>query len=499
MKKNIKRFIVCTALSTMFLVSSVYAYENKNISVNIDNMLQPFKSSVINKDGYTLVAFRDLFEMLDIDVDWNDVKRNITAKKGDKILVMNVDTNKATLNGEYVDMPVSIYISEGTAYVPLRFVCEVFDMKVEWDSDKQNISINTGEDEYIYLDNLYIEDNINTLSQEEAVKMAQSKNSSIRNLNDAIEYNKKVSLDLNNQIVGQNYYDPQIEAILKNINSLNAQVKDKDINQKIIEDSIELSVISSYVNIKTTKLNIAVLEKTIEVNEKNIEALELKYKYGMISESELKQAKDTQNSNKLNLEALKNSLETQQKNLNNILGQDNNVNVDITLKDNFDEIDKIDIDSYITTNKEGDISIQLLKENLKRAEDTRKNYSHTATDEDKIKADNDIKTAQRKLADAKVSMDSNLRSSYDNLLKMRDTDKNLKLNLNKAIDSYNKMAANYINGNAVLNQVDQAKLEILNIEKQIEQNKLKYIISLYTFEKPYLVSSNSPDSSSMEQ
>lgn len=297
----------------MFLVSSVYAYENKNISVNIDNMLQPFKSSVINKDGYTLVAFRDLFEMLDIDVDWNDVKRNITAKKGDKILVMNVDTNKATLNGEYVDMPVSIYISEGTAYVPLRFVCEFFDMKVEWDSDKQNISINTGEDEYIYLDNLYIEDNINTLSQEEAVKMAQSKNSSIRNLNDAIEYNKKVSLDLNNQIVGQNYYDPQIEAILKNINSLNAQVKDKDINQKIIEDSIELSVISSYVNIKTTKLNIAVLEKTIEVNEKNIEALELKYKYGMISESELKQAKDTQNSNKLNLEALKNSLETQQK------------------------------------------------------------------------------------------------------------------------------------------------------------------------------------------
>ena len=96
-------------------------------------------------------------------------------------------------------------------------------------------------------------------------------------------------------------------------------------------------------------------------------------------------------------------------------------------------------------------------------------------------------------------MDNNLRSSYDNLLKMRDTDKNLKLNLNKAINNYNKMAANYINGNATLNQVDQSKLEILNIEKQIEQNKLNYVISLYTFEKPYLVSSNSPDSSSMEQ
>ncbi len=497
MKKNIKKFVICTALSTMFLVNNVYGYEKQNVTINIDNMLQPVKSNVINKDGYTLVAFRDLFEMLDADVDWNDVKKTITAKKGDKVLVINLNSNKVTLNDKYIDMPVSPEIIDGTTYVPLRAVCEAFGMNVKWDSEKQKITIYTGS-EYIFLNDIYLEQNGKTLSQEEAVKMAQSKNSNIKNLNDAIEYTKKVSLNLNDQIVGQNYYDPMIEPILRNINSLDAQVQDKDINQKIIEDTIELSVISSVANIKTTKLNIAVLERTIETNQKNIEALELKYKYGMVSENELQQAKDAQKTNKLNLEALKNSLNTQQKTLNNILGEDNDVNVDTLLVDSFNAIDEIDVDSYITRSKEGDISIQLLKKNLKRAEDLREHYSHTSSEEDKIKADNDIKVAQRKLEDAKVDMENKIRSSYDNLLKMRDTDKSLKLELNKAIDNYNAVVANYVSGNATLNQVEQAELGILNIEKQIEQNKINYSVALYNFDKPYLSGVGFGSSSDMQ-
>lgn len=39
MKKNLKKFIICTALSTVFLSNSVYAYDKKDVSVNINNML----------------------------------------------------------------------------------------------------------------------------------------------------------------------------------------------------------------------------------------------------------------------------------------------------------------------------------------------------------------------------------------------------------------------------------------------------------------------------
>ncbi len=489
MKKNIKKVITLSILSTIFFTNSAYGYIRKSVTVNIDNMLQPVKSKIINKEGYTLVAFRDLFDMLDIDVDWNNVKRDITAKKDNKNLVINIDNSKAKLNEKYLDMPVSIEIIDDTTYIPLRFVCEVFDMKVKWDSEKQKILIDTGKNGYIYLDNIYDEDNAKTLSREEALKIAKDRNSNIKNLNDAIEYSKKVSTELGEQIVGQNYYEPHIESILKNINSLNAQEQDKDINQKIIEDSIELSLISSVSSIKTTKLNIKVLEKTIEINEKNVETLDLKYKYGMISEGDLKQAKDTLKNNKINLEMLKSNLKTQQQTLNNILGQSYETNVNVKLKDDFNEINKIDIDSYITRNKEGDISIQLLKKNLERAEDTRQNYSHSASEEDKIKADNDIKTAQRKLSDAKINLENQIRNSYDNLLKMKNMNKSLRIDLDKSIDTYNKVSANFISGNTTLNQVKEAELGILNIEKQIEQNKINFGIALYTFEKPYLLGS----------
>lgn len=489
MKKNIKKFLTITALYTLFFTNNVYGYTEKEVSVNIDNMLQPITSNIINKDGYTLISFRNLFEMLGATVDYNDVKKTITAKKNNKTIIINLNNNKITLNNQDLNMPVDIELIDGVTFVPLRPICDAFNMDIDWDSNTQKINIDTGK-QYIFLNDIYTQNNEKTLSKEEAVKMAQQKNSNIKNLKDAIEYSKKLSQSLNDQLIGQNLYAPSAEAVLRNLNNIDGQIKDSEINEKIINDSIELSVISSVANIKTTKLNIALLEETIKINEKNIDTLELKYKYGLVSENQLKQAQNEEKTNKINLEALKNSLKIQQQTLNNILGQNEDVQINIPLNDDFSDLDKIDLESYIIRSKEGDISIQLLKNNLTRLEESKKLYTNSATEEELLKAENDIKTAERKLSDAKVNMEEKLRSSYNNLLKMKDNDKNLNIELDKAIDSYNNIVTNYINGNATLNQIEQAKLAILNIEKQIEQNKINFSVALYTFNKPYLNSTD---------
>ena len=488
MKKYIKKFFVFTTLTAMFFPTSVYGYEKKSVSLNVDDLLKPVKSNVINKEGYTLVAFRDLSEILDIDIDWNSVKREITAKKGDKKLIINVDTNKAKLNDKYLELPVGVEIVDATTYIPLRFMAETFNMKVDWDSLNQKISIDTGKKDYIYLDDLDISNKNKTLSIEEAIKLAKNINSGIRNLNEALEYIDKLTVKLNEQIIGQNHFEPHIEAVLRNINSLNATVQDSDINKKIIEDSIELGIINSVSNIKIMELNIAVLEETIEINKKNVETLSLRYKYGMISENDLKQAKDNLKNDELNLEVLKNSLKNQRKALNNTLGKDNDTNVNINFDYDFSKLDKIDIESFVTRSKEGDISIQLLKKNVDRLEETKRNYSHSSSEEEKLKVDNDINSAERKLRDAKTGLESKIRNNYNNLLKIRDRDKILKLDLEKAKDDYNKVAINYINGNTTLNKVKQAELSILNVEKQIEQNRINFETAFYSFEKPYLSS-----------
>lgn len=486
MKKYIKKFIICTSLTTLILSTNVYGYEKKAVSLNVNGMLQPVRSNVINKEGHTLVAFRDLFEILDIDVDWNSIRREITATKDDKKMVINVDTSVVKLNDKYLEMPVNVEIIEDVTYLPLRFVCEAFGMKVDWDTINQKISIDTGKKEYIYLNKIFEKDDKKTMSIEEAIKIAKSKSSSIKNLNDALEYSNKLVIKLSDDIVGQNHYEPQIEGVLRNINNLYAAEQDKEINQKIIEDSIELSIISAVGRIKSLELNIGVLEETIKIKEENLKALELKHKYGILSENDLKQAKDGLKSDKIGLQELKNNLNAQQKSLNNTLDQGNDAKIDIDFKYDFSKLDNIDIDSFITRNKEGDISIQLLKKNLKRLEDTRENYSHTSSEEDRIKTDNDIKAAERKLNDAKVELENKMRTSFNNLLRIRDKDKTLKLDLNKAKDAYNKVSANYISGKVTLNQVKEAELAILNIEKQIEQNKIDFEIAFYSFEKPYL-------------
>lgn len=484
MKKKVKK-ITLIALATMLLSTNAYAYNIKNVSVNIDEMLQPLKSKVINKDGYTLVSFRDLFDMLGANVKWNEATKTIEATKDDEVIFIDTVNNKIKINNKYFDMPVSLEIIDGTTYVPLRFICEKLGMNVDWNQDTQNISIDTKDDGYKYLK--LDEKGEKIISQKEAVNMAKQVNSSIKNLNDAQEYTKQVVDNLSDKIVGENYYDPAIEQILNTINELNAQIEDKDINQKIIEDTIELSVISSANAIKNTELNIISLEKSIEISEKNLESLELKYKYGMISENDLKQAKDDLKTNKDTLDNLKTNLKTQEKLLANLLGASDDIDIEVDLDKDFAKIDSINLDAYITRQREGDLSIQILKNNLKRLEDKKENFSHSASEEDLTKIDNEIKTAQRKLKDGQKDIENKIRTSYDNLVSMRDKDKKLKIDLQKAKDDYNKVVANYINGNATLNNVEQAELGILNVEKQIEENKNNFAIAFYTFEKPYLL------------
>lgn len=495
MKKNMKKCLVVSMSCAILMSNSVYAYDKKSVTISVNNVIQPTVSSIINKEDYTLVGFRDLFSMVGASVEWDSKKRDIIARKYDKILTINIDTNNVKLNDKYLEMPVGVEIVDNYTYVPLRFVCEAFGLKVDWNSEKQKIFIETNEEDYQVL-NLEeekqkkekIDINVKEMTFDEAFKIAKSKNSSLKNLDDNISYTKDVVYNLNKSIEDENIFDPAIEQILRNINALNSQVEDKEINEKLIEDGIKLSLITSINSIKVTKLNIDFLEKSIELEEKNRDALDLKYNYGLVAENDTQKVRDSILDKKRNLENLKSTLETQQIALNNLLGESKDVNVKVNFDDNIKVMDKIDFEAYVTRAKEGDLSIQLLKKNLKRAEEKRRNYSHTSNDEDKTKGDNDINVASRRLSDGQIDIENKLRNSYDNLLKIQARDKSLKAEKEQAKEEYNKVYTNYTSGNATKNQVEAAKLAILNIEKQIEENKMSYALALYTFERPYLSS-----------
>lgn len=508
MKKNFYKYIFLGALSCSIFTSNVFAFQKTDVSIKYNSLLQPIKTNIINKDGHTLVAFRDLFNILGANVSWNEVFRRVTARLGEDELIIYADTNEATFNKNKIEMPVGVEIIDGTTYIPVRFACETFGYNVEWDSAKKEISISDDYGEYILLDENQNEGE--TISLEDAMKKAKQNNSNLKNLEDTYSYLQKVRSSVSENLdkedpynLGSNAFPTEGQgstglntatmdylnntlSTLRNIKSTENQIKNQEINKQIINDTIELSLITSVIAIKNLELNIISLEKSIEVGKINIENLEAKYKYGMTSEKDLNSAKTNQKSLESNLESLKLNLQTQQDSLKTILGTKKDVNIDVEINVDYKDVEKINLEEYVNKSIASDLSIQMIENDISVAQynlDTNFN----ATTNEKTNLQNTLNTEQRKLNDAKENLAKKIRTAYANLQTFADKEKYLKASLKNSIDEYNIAVSNYKIGKITLYQVEQAKLAVLNAEKAIEENKLSFYSTLYTFSKPYLL------------
>lgn len=84
------------------------------------------------KNGRTLVPVRFVAKELKGTVDWNDSEQKVTITKGDKVIVLKIGEKMATVNGKPVYFDVPAEIERGRTMVPLRFISETLDVRVEW-------------------------------------------------------------------------------------------------------------------------------------------------------------------------------------------------------------------------------------------------------------------------------------------------------------------------------------------------------------------------------
>jgi hypothetical protein len=140
MKKFIKK-TVSLCLILLCLTLSLSAQEV--IRVYIDGRELFFDVPPIQKDGYTLVPLRVIFNGLGATVKYDSNTRTITSNKGTTIVQLTLDSTTAYVNGQIrkLDMP-AMSINERTL-VPLRFVGEAFGAKVKWDGKTKSIFIDT--------------------------------------------------------------------------------------------------------------------------------------------------------------------------------------------------------------------------------------------------------------------------------------------------------------------------------------------------------------------
>lgn len=103
-----------------------------SIRAYLDEKPLEFSEDPVNMDGTTLVQFRPLTEEMGFEVEWEQSTRTITSTKEDLTVIMQIDNQLATINGEEVELLQPPRLIGDHTMVPIRFVSESTGALVEW-------------------------------------------------------------------------------------------------------------------------------------------------------------------------------------------------------------------------------------------------------------------------------------------------------------------------------------------------------------------------------
>lgn len=117
--------------------------KNTDIRVNLDANRVPFDAPPFISNGTTLVQFRPVFDRLGLQISWDEQTRTITGVKEGVQVQLQIDNPIAIVNGRSVTLPVAPVIVDGNTFVPVRFISESVEAKVEWSEKYRTVSIHT--------------------------------------------------------------------------------------------------------------------------------------------------------------------------------------------------------------------------------------------------------------------------------------------------------------------------------------------------------------------
>ena len=91
-----------------------------------------YNAGIIIENNRTLVPLRFISETLGAQVGWDDATRKVTITDGSNQIELIIGNNKPTLNGKVIQIDAAPKIFNDYTYVPLRFIAESLNCKVDW-------------------------------------------------------------------------------------------------------------------------------------------------------------------------------------------------------------------------------------------------------------------------------------------------------------------------------------------------------------------------------
>jgi hypothetical protein len=89
---------------------------------------------MIIENGTSLIPIRAICEAMGASVDWNGKNQTVTIDLNGLVVELAIDSKQAKVNGKKVTIDVPARIVNDRTIVPLRFIAESFNRKVNWKS-----------------------------------------------------------------------------------------------------------------------------------------------------------------------------------------------------------------------------------------------------------------------------------------------------------------------------------------------------------------------------
>lgn len=125
------------------IIHSTHNYKHEKTDANIlyNGKKVEFDVQPVSEKDRILIPLRGLFEKMGALVEWKNDDRSIKVIMNDKTICIKIDSHVAMINNntKYMDVPPRL-VNDKTM-IPLRFLSEELDFKVEWDEESRTAKI----------------------------------------------------------------------------------------------------------------------------------------------------------------------------------------------------------------------------------------------------------------------------------------------------------------------------------------------------------------------
>ena len=111
------------------------------ITVNYNGKVLEFETAPYIKDDRVLVPLRKIMETMGVTINWDSENQIIGARRSSKDVYMKIGVKSAYINNEQVPLDIAPEITNGSTFVPLRFIGESMCAEVGWDGQARSVTI----------------------------------------------------------------------------------------------------------------------------------------------------------------------------------------------------------------------------------------------------------------------------------------------------------------------------------------------------------------------